>query len=151
MTPHVAVVLGDAISIPLSRAARKHEDQKHRQQKYEDDCVDRKSRKIKHENTLITQSMWAKLHTAKALEETANVLHRQGQLDDLEKTLNLLDRMKPTITDSEYASQVRNVFIAMLRNPQTYKADVQVIIVNDGDQEKRSQTSYRSLGSQEGC
>ena len=64
-------MLGDASKTPLSRAARKCEDQKHRQQKYEDDCVDRKSRKIKHENTLIKQSMWAKLHAAKALEETA--------------------------------------------------------------------------------
>ena len=71
-------MLGDASKTPLSRAARKCEDQKHRQQKYEDDCVDRKSRKIKHENTLSKQSMWAKLHAAKALEETANVLRQQG-------------------------------------------------------------------------
>ena len=63
--------------------------------------------------------MWAMLHAAKALEETANVLHQQGQLDDLEKTLNLLDGMKPTITDSEYTSQVQAVFKAMMPNPQT--------------------------------
>ena len=80
LTPNVVEVLGD----------RNHEDQKHCQQKYEDYCVDRKSRKIKHENTLSKQSMWAKLHAAKALEETANVLCRQGQLDDLEKTLELV-------------------------------------------------------------
>ena len=75
--------------------------------------------------------MWAKLHAAKALEETTNVLHRKGQLDDLEKTLNLLDKMKPTITDSEFISQLQAVLKAM-PNSQTYKADVEVIIVNDG-------------------
>ena len=65
--------------------------------------------------------MWAKLHAAKALEETANVLRQQGQLDDLvEKTLKLLDRMKSTITDSELTSRVRAVFKAM-PNPQIYK------------------------------
>ena len=48
LTPNVVEVLGNASKIPLSRAARKCEDQKHCQQKYEDDCVDRKSRKIKH-------------------------------------------------------------------------------------------------------
>ena len=71
LTPNVVEVLGDASNIPLSRApARKCEDQKLRQQKYEDDeddCVDRKSRKIKHEKTLSKQSMLAKLHAAKAL------------------------------------------------------------------------------------
>jgi hypothetical protein len=46
--------------------------------------------------------------------------------------------MKSTITDSEYTSRVRAVFKAMPK-PQTYKADVQVIIVNDGDQENMSQ------------
>ena len=66
-------------------------------------------------------------------------MRQQGQLDDqVEKTLKLLDRMKSTITDSEFTSRVRAVFKAM-PNPQTYKADVQVIIVNDGDQENRSQ------------
>ena len=133
LTNNVVEVLGDASNIPLSsRAARKGEDQKHRQQKYEYDCVDRKSR------TLSKQSIWAKLHAAKALEETANVLRRQGQLDELEKTLNLLDRMKSTIIDSEYTSRVQAVFKAM-PNPQTYKADFQVIIVIDGYQENRSQ------------
>jgi len=83
--------------------------------------------------------MWAKLHAAKALELTANVLRQQGQLDDqVEKTLKLLDRMKSTITDSEFTSRVRAVFKAM-PNPQTYKADIHVIIVDDGDQENRSQ------------
>ena len=82
--------------------------------------------------------MWAKLYAAKALEETANVLCWQDQLDDLEKTLSLLDRMKPTMTDSENTSRLRAVLKAM-PNPQTYKADVQAIIVNDGDQENRSQ------------
>ena len=42
------------------------------------------------------------------------------------------------IIDSEYTSWVRAVFKAM-PDPQTYKADVEVIIVNDGDQENRSQ------------
>ena len=46
--------------------------------------------------------------------------------------------MKSTITDWEYTSRVRAVLKAM-PNPQTYKADVQVIIVNDEDQENRSQ------------
>jgi hypothetical protein len=74
LTPNVVEVLGNASNIPLSQAARKREDPKHCQQRYEDDCVDRKSRKITHENTLSKQSMLAKLHAAKALEETANVL-----------------------------------------------------------------------------
>jgi len=86
---------------------------------------------------------WEKKHVgkatySKALEETANVLCWQGQLDDLEKTLNLLDRMKPTINDSDYTSWVRAAFKA-IPSPQTYKADFEVIIVNDGYQENRSQ------------
>jgi hypothetical protein len=125
-------VLVDASNIPQSRAAQKREDQKHLQQKYEDDCVDLKSRKIDDENTLRKQSIWAKLHAA------ANLLREQGQLDDFEKTLNLLDRMKPTIPDSEYTSQVRAVFKVM-RNSQRDRADVEVIIVNDWDHENRLQ------------
>ena len=58
MTNNVVEVLGNASNIPLSQAARKREDPKHCQQRYEDDCVDRKSRKIKHENTLSKQSLW---------------------------------------------------------------------------------------------
>lgn len=86
---------------------------------------------------------WEKKHVgkatySKALEETANVLCWQGQLDDLEKTLNLLDRMKPTINDSDDTSWVRAAFKA-IPSPQTYKADFEVIIVNDGYQENRSQ------------
>ena len=46
--------------------------------------------------------------------------------------------MKSTIIDSEYTSRVQAVFKAM-PNPQTYKADFQVIIVIDGYQENRSQ------------
>ena len=50
---------------------------------------------------------------------TANVLHRQGQLDDLKKPLNLLDGMKPTINDSDNTPQVQAVFKAkMPENPQ---------------------------------
>jgi len=88
-------------NIRLSQAARKREYPIKLQQKYEDDCVDCKSRKIRHENALSKQSMWAKLHAAKVLEETANVLCQQGQLGDLEKSLNLLDRMKPKTNDSD--------------------------------------------------
>ena len=46
--------------------------------------------------------------------------------------------MKSTITDSEYTSRLQAVFKAK-PDPQTYKADIQVIIVNHGDQENRSQ------------
>ena len=52
--------------------------------------------------------------------------------------MNLLDRMKPTIPDLEYTSQVRSVFKVM-RNSQRDRADVEVIIVNDWDHENRLQ------------
>ena len=42
--------------------------------------------------------VWAKVHTAKALEETANLGSRMGQLDgELEKYFNFLDRMRTNI------------------------------------------------------
>ena len=50
----------------------------------------------------------------------------------------LLDNINPTITDSEYTYRMQAVFKAK-PDPQTYMADIQVIIVNHGDQENRSQ------------
>ena len=65
-----------------------------------------------------------------------------------DKTLNLFDRMKPTITESEYTSRVQVVFKTM-PNSQAYKADVEVIIFRWWGRWELV-TDNRSLGSQ-GC
>jgi hypothetical protein len=64
-------------------------------------------------NTLIHQQerhqnqvVWAKVRIAKAMEQNSNVTSRLGRVEELEKTLNLLERIRPVIGETVYKERI---------------------------------------------
>ena len=62
--------------------------------------------------------VWTKVHAACAVALQSNVAKRVGKVKELEKMLNLLDRMRPVIGDIEYAERVTDLAASML-NPSS--------------------------------
>jgi hypothetical protein len=75
---------------------------------------------------------WAKVHTARAIAEQSNVAKRAGKMNELEKMLNLLDRMRPVLGDELYNQKVIDL-AASMPNPANYNANVEVIDVDADD------------------
>ena len=76
--------------------------------------------------------VWAKVHTARAVALQSNVAKRVGKVKELEKMLDLLDRMRPVIGDIEYAKRVSDL-AASMPNPSSYNTDVDVIVLDADD------------------
>ena len=73
--------------------------------------------------------LWAKMIASKAHAETANVAKRMGKMEELEKGMALLEKMRPVIGDERYADRVLSVFAA-LPNFKGFDAAVDIIVVD---------------------
>ena len=59
------------------------------------------------------KQLWAKVMASKAYAENINIAKRMGKMEELEKGMSLLERMKPVIGDDKFASKVCSVFAAL--------------------------------------
>jgi len=132
LAPIVTDVMGDASNAPQSRAMLKRKKEAMTAVKIENHGIPMRFRK-KNNKDVDKKIVWAKVHTAKALEETANLGRRIGQLDELEKHFNLLDRMRGVIDEEQYLAGVRNIASA-LPNPNTFNEAVVVNLLDDEDE-----------------
>ena len=99
-----------------------------------------------HDKKLI----WAKTMASKAHAETTNIAKRMGKMEELEKGMALLEKMRPVIGEELYANQVRGLFAA-LPNFETFDSAVDIIDVDStvpavGD-EHNWRTTKRRLSS----
>jgi hypothetical protein len=53
-----------------------------------------------------------------------------AKIKELEKTLNFLDRIRPTIGDAAYKKRVQSLATS-LPNPESFSKDVEVIVLHD--------------------
>lgn len=130
LAPIVTDVMEDAANVPQSRAMLKRQKEAMTAVKMENH--DNASQKRTRNNKVDKKIVWAKVHTAKALEETANLGRRMGQLDELEKHFNLLDRMRGLIDEEQYLAGVRSIASAM-PNPNTFNEAVVVNLLDDDE------------------
>jgi hypothetical protein len=87
--------------------------------------------------------IWAKVRVAKAMEQTSNVGIRMAKIEELEKTLNLLDRIRPTIGESAYEKKVQSL-LGALPNPESFSKDVEVIVLHDSSDDDCAKNSNPS-------
>ena len=71
----------------------------------------------------------ARLMTSKAHAESTNVAKRMGKIEELEKGMALLERMRNVIGEQLYAQKVKSLFVA-LPNFETFDTAVEVIDVD---------------------
>lgn len=142
LAPDVHAVLSDVANAPQSRAEMLREKQQRR--------IDSKKVKVEPATPIVTGShtikqqrhnqdttrkvVWAKVHTAKAMEQNSNVASRLGRVEELEKTLNLLDRIRPVIGEADYRERI-DCLAASLPNLGTYNAEVEVIVIDDDEED----------------
>ena len=69
--------------------------------------------------------LWAKVTAAKAHAETTNIAKRMGKMEELEKGMALLEKMRGIIGQERYASQVCSIFAAM-PNFQSFDSAVDI-------------------------
>ena len=105
---------------------------------YDYECSDRMIKVQK-------QASLAKARVAKAMEQTSNVGKRMAKIEELEKHLNLLDRIRPTIGEMAYETRVRALAKSLL-NPESFSKDVEVIALDlsedDDDKYKKKEDNY---------
>jgi hypothetical protein len=105
---------------------------------YDYECSDRMIKVQK-------QASLAKARVAKAMEQTSNVGKRMAKIEELEKHLNLLDRIRPTIGEMAYETRVR-ALAKSLPNPESFSKDVEVIALDlsedDDDKYKKKEDNY---------
>ncbi len=70
------------------------------------------------------------MRVAKAMEQTSNVRTRIAKIKELEKALNLLERICPTIGELAYKKRVQSL-LGVLPNPESFSNDVEVIVLHD--------------------
>jgi hypothetical protein len=73
--------------------------------------------------------LWAKVLASKAHAETTNIAKRMGKMEELEKGMALLERMRAVIGDEVYANRVKSLFSA-LPNFNNFDAAVNIIDVD---------------------
>ena len=73
--------------------------------------------------------MWAKVMASKAHAEATNIAKRMGKIEELEKGMALLEKMRPVIGEELYANEVRSLFAA-LPNFKTFDSAVDIIDVD---------------------
>jgi hypothetical protein len=73
---------------------------------------------------------WAKVIVSKAHAETTNIAKRMGKMEELEKGMALLEKIRSVIGDNLYANQVRCLFAA-LPNIKAFDSAVNIIDVDN--------------------
>ena len=76
--------------------------------------------------------LWAKVLTSKSIAENTNIAKRMGKMEELEKAMSLLDKMRTVIGEEAYTAKVQAV-LAAFPAFDTYHAEVDVIEIFDDD------------------
>jgi hypothetical protein len=76
--------------------------------------------------------LWAKVLVAKSQAESTNIAKRMGKIEELEKAMSLLDRMRDVIGEVSYANRVQHV-LAAFPVFATFEKCVDVIEIDDDD------------------
>ena len=145
----VSDVMKDRTNAPVSRAVLRRKSQ-HRARQYNADTAPSESAGTADSSVLTSSPgeeiavlmhhpaptsahqdklLWAKVTAAKAHAEATNIAKRMGKMEELEKAMALLDKMKGIIGEEKYASQVCSIFAAM---PNFQSFDTAVDIVHVG-------------------
>ena len=74
--------------------------------------------------------LWAKVLVAKSQAESTNIAKRMGKIEELEKAMSLLDRMRTVIGEEKYANRVQHV-LAAFPVFATFEKCVDVIEIDD--------------------
>ena len=90
--------------------------------------------------------LWAKVMASKAHAETTNIAKRMGKMEELEKGMALLEKMRPVIGEELYANQVRSLFAA-LPNFKAFDSAVDIIDVDSTVADDEWRTTKRRLSS----
>ena len=92
-------------------------------------CTSKKKQKVKREQVdeedkeNRTRIAWARVNSAKALQVSSKVASRLGRFDEVIKTLDILDRMRPVIGESVYTARV-DAALASLPDPTSYTREI---------------------------
>jgi hypothetical protein len=155
LAPDVHAVLSDVANAPQSRAEMLREKQQRRidSKKIKVEPVGTKATANQHRQQQRHQQdtrkvVWAKVHTAKAMEQNSNVACRLGRVEELEKTLSLLEKIRPVIGEEEYKQKIDSI-AASLPNLGTYKAEVEVIVINDDDDDDNDDDNNDNNGNED--
>ena len=73
--------------------------------------------------------LWAKATAAKAHAETTNIAKRMGKMEELEKGMALLEKMKGVNGEAMYATQVCSSIFAAMPNFQSFDTAVDIVDV----------------------
>ena len=140
LAPNVADVLTDAANIPISRAEMKRQKQaaafpggssaakinkKDNQQHPTITCSTTPAAprigtkrgasddvRSQIDPTTTKKLLWAKVIASKAQAENTNIAKRMGKMEELEKGMALLEKMRSVIGEKSYAEKVQSVFAA---------------------------------------
>ena len=143
LAPDVADVMMDKENLPISRAALLRIKQekaavsviagRRNRNGYAGGSVSTTASADDHESIKIKRKVaWAKVHTARAMTVQSNLAKRLGQLSELEKAINLLERIRPVIGEAQYKAKVA-VVAASFPNFATFDSEVEVLVVDDND------------------
>ena len=133
---NVADVMTDSTNVPVSRAAMRRNKQqsarRHNNAKISDTATPSPASStdlcsvltssdttgVMTPSTNVTSAhqdklLWAKVIASKAHAETTNIAKRMGKMEELEKGMALLERMRPVIGEEVYANRVRSLFAAL--------------------------------------
>jgi hypothetical protein len=150
LAPNVADVLTDVANIPISRAEMKRQKQaaafpaggtsaakinKDNPQHPKNTSIGTKRGasddvvRSQIDPTTTKKLLWAKVIASKAQAENTNIAKRMGKMEELEKGMALLEKMRSVIGEKSYAEKVQSVFAAF---PvfATFDACVEVIDVD---------------------
>jgi len=143
LAPNVVEVLNDIANRPESRAAMKRKAQvaayEKRNKQMKQIIVKQEEGNVQH-STVADQlviarnqkkALWAKVHMAKAMAESANVTRKLGEIDAHEKNLTLLERFRHVLGEDMYKARVQELFSSM-PSPMSFADDCAVICI-DGD------------------
>ena len=158
LAPHVASVMNDVTNRPVSRAAMMRDKQRKMLQQRANaaatvstssptdssvltsssstDAASTSKSAVEHNNRSDSSSadcnndklLWEKLLTSKAHAETTNIAKRMGKMEELERGMALLEKMRPVIGERTYADRVRSLF-SSLPNFKGFDAAVDIINV----------------------
>ena len=74
--------------------------------------------------------VWSKVHMAKAMEQSANANSKLAELDAIEKSLSLLDKMRKVMGEVAYVAHVRDLATSM-PDTSSFVRDCEVICIGD--------------------
>jgi hypothetical protein len=91
-----------------------------------------KSEQVEHDMENRKRIAWARVSAAKALQVSSKVAFRLGRIEELTKTIELLDKMRSVIGESVYMTRVDAV-LASIPDPTSYASEV---VAGDPDDEE---------------